>query len=68
MELKQLILPLSQNKCCIPTAQVSMVVETLVQLGDKIDHLEINDAAKMQHLFLDRGREEVFCISYLSYV
>ena len=49
------ILPLSQNKCCIPTAQVSMVVDALVQLGDKTDHLEINDAAKMQHLFWDRG-------------
>ena len=61
MELKQLILPLSQNKCCIPTAQVSMVVETLVQLGDKIDHLEINDAAKMQHFF---GTEEVQNMSY----
>ena len=32
-----------------------MVVETLAQLGDKTDHFEINDAAKMQHLFWDRG-------------
>ena len=48
-------LPLSQNKCCISTAQVSMVVETPVQLGDKTDHLKINDAAKIQHLFLDKG-------------
>ena len=33
------LLPLSQNKCCIPTAQISMVVDALAQLGDKTDHL-----------------------------
>ena len=32
-----------------------MVVESPVLLRDKTAHLKINDAAKMQHLFLDRG-------------
>ena len=32
-----------------------MVVETPALLGDKTDHLKINEAANMQHLFLDGG-------------
>ena len=39
----------------ISTAQVSMVVGTPAYSGDKTDHLKINNAAKMQHLFWDRG-------------
>ena len=49
------ILPLSQNKCCIPTAQVNMMVNTPAQLGNKTDHLKMNGAAKIQHLFWGRG-------------
>ena len=34
---------------------MSMVVETPASIRDKTDHLKINDAAKMQYLFWDRG-------------
>ena len=54
VDIFKFILPLSQNKCCIPTGQVSMMVQTSAQIRDKTNHLKINGAAEIQHLFFDR--------------
>ena len=50
-----LILSMSKNKCYISTAHVSKKVETPAYIGDKTDPLKINNAAEIQHLFLDGG-------------